>query len=107
MNPTDHARKVRSLLRRDGDLCHFCRDALNSENISLDHVIPRARGGSNELTNLVLACKDCNNARGCMGYDKFVRLMGKATKRPGILNRPRGDRATRVRKRLQDQDHSC
>lgn len=31
---------------------------------TIDHIIPRSRGGNNRLTNLVLACFECNNSRG-------------------------------------------
>jgi hypothetical protein len=32
--------------------------------VNLDHVVPRCRGGSNELENLVLACGQCNSRKG-------------------------------------------
>ncbi len=31
---------------------------------TIDHVIPSSKGGSNDETNLVLACSDCNNEKG-------------------------------------------
>lgn len=55
---------IRSLVRRDGDLCHWCRCDFNDERPrTKDHVIPRGHGGSNALGNLVLACKPCNQER--------------------------------------------
>ena len=65
-------RKVRALLRRDGDRCWLCREIIDLDlkpphprSLSLDHVIPRRPfGGSHALTNLRLAHRDCNERRG-------------------------------------------
>lgn len=70
----DRRKKFAALILRDGDQCHYCEIDLNSENRSLDHVVPRSQGGVNALFNLVLACKDCNNLRGDMDYDEFVAM---------------------------------
>lgn len=61
LNGKDRKRRRAALLRRDGPLCHWCRTA---DGTTLDHVIPKALGGTWALTNLVLACFDCNQARG-------------------------------------------
>jgi hypothetical protein len=34
----------------------------------IDHVIPRSRGGSNDLSNLVLCCRSCNSSKGTAHY---------------------------------------
>lgn len=62
------------LAMRDGEVCHWCGAALNIKikshkeasppRATLDHVIPRSAGGSNDLGNLVLSCAPCNEARG-------------------------------------------
>jgi 5-methylcytosine-specific restriction endonuclease McrA len=44
---------------------------------TLDHVIPRSRGGRTVAENLVLACHACNNARGTMTVESF-----RAARRP-------------------------
>ena len=41
--------------------CAYCG---NKENLTLDHIIPRSRGGSNNISNVVCACKDCNESKG-------------------------------------------
>jgi 5-methylcytosine-specific restriction endonuclease McrA len=60
-------RKRRALLLRDGAACAYCGLALGTglpySRPTLDHVIPVSRGGSNALTNMVLACKPCNRAK--------------------------------------------
>jgi len=52
---------------RDGFTCRYCgRSPLRSPNVRLhcDHLTPRARGGSDDLDNLVTACEDCNEGKG-------------------------------------------
>lgn len=48
------------LLERDR-CCLYCGIPLDKYGASIDHLIPRAKGGTNDLDNLVLSCKDCNN----------------------------------------------
>jgi 5-methylcytosine-specific restriction endonuclease McrA len=59
----DRRRRVRALLARDGDLCWLCSKPLDGD-ATLDHVVPRSKGGKNGLENLRLAHKGCNGARG-------------------------------------------
>ena len=42
----------------------FYGDALTKSNVSLEHLLPHSKGGKTELSNLVLASKEKNNARG-------------------------------------------
>lgn len=53
---------VRDVLREANGMCAWC-SAVNVK-ITVDHVIPIARGGTNERGNLVGACLDCNVSRG-------------------------------------------
>jgi 5-methylcytosine-specific restriction endonuclease McrA len=39
-----------------------------------DHLVPKSKGGSDLLDNLVLACNECNNQRGDMPAESFLRL---------------------------------
>ncbi len=68
----DKARRFRALIERDGDFCHYCGVVLSDESRSMDHIVPRSRGGTNVLENLVLACKPCNNKKGAKSYAHFV-----------------------------------
>ena len=49
-----------ALLERDGDKCHWCGDVIETRDMSIEHIQPISRGGSNELANLKLAHKECN-----------------------------------------------
>lgn len=54
-------RKVDLLAARDGRFCQHCH---TTENLTVDHVIAKSRGGSNRLENLQLLCFTCNGAKG-------------------------------------------
>ena len=49
---------------RDSRKCAYCGSYLPFENSTLDHVIPTCKGGNDKWTNLVIACKKCNNKKG-------------------------------------------
>ncbi|ADY26398.1 HNH endonuclease [Deinococcus proteolyticus MRP] len=51
----------RNVLRRDSFECQYCG---SSENLTLDHVLPRSRGGRHEWTNVTTACRECNQSKG-------------------------------------------
>jgi 5-methylcytosine-specific restriction endonuclease McrA len=54
----------RNLFYRDNFRCQYCGVRTSTDNLSIDHVIPRSRGGLSTWTNCVLACHDCNVRKG-------------------------------------------
>lgn len=54
-----------ALIIEQNGRCAYCGDNLDN-NSTIDHVVPRARGGSDDDCNLVAACPDCNRAKGAM-----------------------------------------
>lgn len=48
------------VLRRDNNACRYCGQMAPDVVIQVDHVIPVALGGTDEASNLVAACRDCN-----------------------------------------------
>jgi 5-methylcytosine-specific restriction endonuclease McrA len=53
-----------TLLLRDNFCCQYCYDELNLKDMTIDHVIPRARGGITRWDNVVASCYSCNSAKG-------------------------------------------
>lgn len=49
--------------RIDKGVCHYCGRHVGRENLTMDHVVPLARGGRSSKGNLVPACKECNNRK--------------------------------------------
>jgi 5-methylcytosine-specific restriction endonuclease McrA len=54
----------RALLLRDDYTCQYCGAQPGRENLTIDHVIPRSRGGRTEWENVVAACGACNRKKG-------------------------------------------
>jgi hypothetical protein len=55
----------RTLFARDRNVCAYCGDhILTYSHLSRDHIIPSSKGGADEWTNVVTACKPCNQEKG-------------------------------------------
>jgi 5-methylcytosine-specific restriction endonuclease McrA len=54
----------KNILLRDRNTCQYCGLLLASGDLTLDHVIPRSRGGSSTWENLVACCHPCNRRKG-------------------------------------------
>jgi hypothetical protein len=58
------SKRVRyEVLRRDNHACRYCGAAAPDVPLTFDHVVPVALGGSDEPSNLVTACRDCNSGK--------------------------------------------
>lgn len=53
----------RNLFKRDRFTCQYCHCRLQSEELTIDHIIPRSQGGVSSWENCVLACVECNNRK--------------------------------------------
>ena len=53
----------RNVFKRDKMTCQYCGKQPGSEELTIDHVVPRAQGGLSSWTNCVLACIDCNSKK--------------------------------------------
>lgn len=51
------------ILRRDNFACRYCGATAPSAKLTIDHVIAVALGGSDDASNLVTACADCNSGK--------------------------------------------
>ena len=69
----------RNVLRRDGHACVYCGA---SERLTIDHVFPKSRGGTDAWENLVAACTRCNNAKGNRTPEEAGMAMRKRPFRP-------------------------
>ena len=54
----------KNILLRDRNTCQYCGAILNANEMTLDHVLPRSRGGLSTWENLVACCHDCNRRKG-------------------------------------------
>src|SRR3954451_20815303 len=79
-----------AVLERDDWTCAYC----GRETTEVDHVAPRARGGSSTPTNLVAACRPCNKAKGLRTptewrFDEALERIRRNARRRRPRKRPR------------------
>jgi 5-methylcytosine-specific restriction endonuclease McrA len=53
----------KSIMLRDRYTCQYCNSSLAPKLLTLDHVVPRSKGGAGTWENLVAACYVCNNRK--------------------------------------------
>lgn len=65
---------------RDGFVCQYCNNVHKARDLTLDHVLPKSKGGKLNWENAVTACKPCNHSKG--NNERIVPK--KAPKRPNF-----------------------
>ncbi len=44
-------------------VCYYCEETFSRENLTMDHKVPLARGGTSSKNNIVCCCKGCNTKK--------------------------------------------
>jgi hypothetical protein len=69
------------ILERDSFTCRFCGKRAPETELEVDHIFPRSKGGTDDTSNLVTACRDCNRGKGDRTIDlsqtDWNNLLGK------------------------------
>ncbi len=60
----------KNILMRDRYTCQYCQKIMPAGELTLDHVMPRSRGGPTSWENLVACCHPCNNRKGSRTPDE-------------------------------------
>jgi len=78
---------------------HMTTSARRDRSPSIEHVVPRFVGGSDDWENLVAACRLCNQGRGLMRAERYLTLVKwKGRRRAALYSR-------RLRTKLQTRQH--
>ena len=64
---------TRYLLSYEKQKCVYC-EATDCE-LTMEHIVPKSKGGKWEINNIVLACERCNHLRGNLDYVDFIALL--------------------------------
>ena len=75
----------KNILLRDNFTCQYCRKFFYAEFLTIDHVIPKSRGGKKSWHNLVAACRACNQRKGNRLPDEVKMFPIKKPVIPGKL----------------------
>ena len=65
---------------RDGHKCQFCLRSLDLAELTIDHLVPLALGGLDEITNYVTCCRSCNNLKADKPLVEFAQLVNLEVK---------------------------
>jgi 5-methylcytosine-specific restriction endonuclease McrA len=72
----------RNVFKRDHFTCQFCGVRPGSEELSIDHVVPRSQGGTSNWENCVLACVACNKRKANRTPQQALMKLRKLPVRP-------------------------
>jgi len=73
----------KNVLRRDEYCCQYC--GKKETDLTIDHIIPKSRGGVDSWENLVAACKKCNNKKGNRTPEEANMKLIKIPRRPNHI----------------------
>ena len=59
------------LLEKHGRKCFYCGKAVSG--FEVEHMLPKSKGGSNRIDNLTLSCHDCNEKKGTLTAEEFIK----------------------------------
>lgn len=89
IHPKIPRRKVhfnrRNLWRRDGFRCQYCGIKPAPDELTIDHVMPKSRGGKATFENAVLACITCNKKKNNKTPEESGMSLRRAVMKNGIL----------------------
>ncbi|MBU2430563.1 MAG: HNH endonuclease, partial [Proteobacteria bacterium] len=67
--------------KRSSGICHYCQNSFLPKELTMDHIVPLARGGKSEKFNVVPCCKECNTKKKQMlpvEWDEYMSRKGKS-----------------------------
>lgn len=76
----DNEQHMRALARLAGGCwCWYCGESLTiGDTATIDHVVPRSRGGRRVLSNERLSCRTCNSSKGASTPDEWAARLESA-----------------------------
>jgi 5-methylcytosine-specific restriction endonuclease McrA len=72
----------RGVLARDRDTCQYCGEQPGRAQLTVDHVLPRSRGGPTTWDNVVTACRECNHRKGGRTPEEASMLLMTVPRQP-------------------------
>lgn len=77
----------KNIFRRDNHTCQYC--GIKNSELTIDHIIPKVKGGKDNWENLVTACHKCNNKKGDQDLEKSGLVLLKKPRKPTRIHRLR------------------
>jgi 5-methylcytosine-specific restriction endonuclease McrA len=73
----------KNILKRDNHQCQYCGAC---DNLTVDHIIPKSKGGASTWDNLVTACSSCNNKKDNKSLKEVGMHLKTEPKRPNYVH---------------------
>ena len=74
----NHPGNKKFLYGEQGGYCLGCQHHFLIQNLSIDHIIPKSKGGTDHISNLQLLCGSCNSIKGNRPQEELItRLVDK------------------------------
>lgn len=86
--PNRHGREIRKLLiNRDGPriVCAYCGRAVAHADVVGEHATPLSRGGVDKMSNIVSACRQCDQLKGPLTAEEFRSVMKDHAARKALI----------------------
>jgi 5-methylcytosine-specific restriction endonuclease McrA len=78
----------RNICKRDNHQCAYCGKQLKDSEATIDHIVPRSKGGKHEWTNVAIACSRCNCKKGSRSLSETgmkLRVTPRAPSRAELI----------------------
>ena len=75
----------KNVMIRDNYTCQYCDSKLGRQGGTIDHVVPKARGGQTSYSNCVASCTACNNKKADKTLEQVGFVLKEKPKRPGFI----------------------
>ena len=73
--PYNDAKNKRYLYGEQGGYCNGCEHHFFPQNLTVDHIIAKANGGTDHISNLQLLCGSCNSIKGTKSQEELLVLL--------------------------------
>lgn len=62
------------ITKHKNSICIYCEKTLTVQNATSDHIVPISKKGNNCQINMVVCCKSCNNERGNVEFNEYLKI---------------------------------
>jgi CRISPR/Cas system Type II protein with McrA/HNH and RuvC-like nuclease domain len=87
---------------RDNFTCQYCDKKLTQKLATIDHILPKSRGGGNTWENTVTACIPCNNKKDCRTPAEANMKLTRKPSMPKAVSLIKGDLKNKIDEMLKE-----